>query len=129
MLTYMDLCNTQEGMTKAPAKKTGLTSFRLSPEFRQAAETLAEVHGVTNLSQYWRGLIYLDALLASGETDLLDKPAWVTRDYGELIRNARELFKSAPISQRAAKQDLQLRQAEADLAAEKTRPVDKKKIS
>ena len=92
----MDLCNTQEVVTKEHPKKTGLTSFRLSPEFRQAAETLAEAHGVSNLSQYWRGLIYLDALLASGETDLLDKPAWVTRDYGDLIRNARELFKSRP---------------------------------
>jgi hypothetical protein len=31
-------------------------------------------------------LIYLDALLATGDADLLDKPAWVTRDYGELVR-------------------------------------------
>jgi len=82
---------TRERITVAamPAKTPNdtTTCFRLSPQFREAVETLSSTHKTKNLSEYFRGLIYLDALLATGDADLLDKPAWVTRDYGDLIRS------------------------------------------
>ena len=69
-------------------KKTDMTSFRLSADFRKAADSLLKDHDARNLSEYIRGLIYLDATLSGKETDGLDKPAWVTRTYGKLIRSA-----------------------------------------
>jgi hypothetical protein len=81
-LIDMDLCNT----VLAVAKKSDITSFRLSPAFREAIDVLVGAHGARNLSEYFRGLIYLDAALTSGDTDPLDKPAWVTRDYGKWLR-------------------------------------------
>jgi hypothetical protein len=68
-------------------KKSDLTSFRLSAEFRKVADSLTKQHGARTLSEYFRGLIYLDATLSGEETDALDKPAWVTRSYGKLIRS------------------------------------------
>lgn len=68
------------------SKRDITAPVRLTPEFRQAVKTLPETHKAKNASEYFRGLIYLDALLATGDADLLDKPAWVTRDYGELAR-------------------------------------------
>jgi hypothetical protein len=70
------------------SKKTDLTSFRLSPDFRKVADALLKDHDARSLSEYIRGLIYLDATLSGEETDSLDKPAWVTRTYGKLIRSA-----------------------------------------
>jgi hypothetical protein len=69
-------------------------SLRLSPEFKQAAESLSEIHQAKNLSDYFRGLIFIDALLASGLSDLLDRPAWVTKDYGGLIRRETESLRA-----------------------------------
>jgi len=85
----MALCNTFPTM----ARQSDLTSLRLSDEFREAARSLAELHGAKNQSDYFRGLIYLDAVLASAETDMLDKPAWVTRSYGKLIRHIVDFLK------------------------------------
>lgn len=67
-------------------KKTDMTSFRLSADFRKTADALLKDHDARNLSEYIRGLIYLDAALSGKETDSLDKPSWVTRTYGKLIR-------------------------------------------
>lgn len=90
----MGLCNTVHAVPRQienkrkTAKKTDLVSFRLSPAFQEAIDVLRAAHGAKNQSEYFRGLIYLDAIMASGIADLLDKPAWVTRDYGDLIRGA-----------------------------------------
>jgi hypothetical protein len=62
-------------------------SFRLSVAFRKVVDALTEEHDARSLSEYFRGLIYLDATLSGEETDALDKPAWVTRSYGKLIRS------------------------------------------
>ena len=90
---------TVPGMGAKPAKneppKDTTTCFRLTPEFREAIETLSSTHKTKTLSEYFRGLIYLDALLASGNAGLLDKPAWVTRDYGELVREHSKKAKRA----------------------------------
>ena len=45
-------------------------------------------HEARSLSEYIRGLIYLDGTLSEIETDSLDKPSLVTRTYGNLIRSA-----------------------------------------
>lgn len=85
----MDLCNTVGVMPKEP----DVITFRLSEEFRKVASALEVKHGARNRSDYFRGLVYLDATLAGAETDVLDKPAWVTRTYGKLIREAISFFK------------------------------------
>lgn len=66
-------------------KKTTLTSFRLSVEFRKTADALLKHHQSRSLSEYIRGLIYLDAVLSKTNTDNIDKPAWMTRSYSKLI--------------------------------------------
>jgi hypothetical protein len=78
------------GTTSMTTKKSDLTSFRLSTEFRKAVDSLVKQHGARSLSEYFRGLIYLDATLSGEETDGLDKPAWVTRSYGKLIRSTHQ---------------------------------------
>jgi hypothetical protein len=81
----MDLCITPRAMAKSE-KKTDLTSFRLSQEFREAVRFLAQAHKAKSMSDYFRGLIYMDALLSGLGTDTLDKPGWVTRDYGKFLK-------------------------------------------
>lgn len=76
-------------------RKDYLFNIRLSPAFREAFESMCKIHQAKSYAEYLRGLIYLDALLASGHADLLDKPAWVTRDYGALIRRESEDLKRA----------------------------------
>lgn len=74
-------------------KKTDMTAFRLTEDFRIAAKDLKGTHKAKSMTDYFRGLIYLDALLAGYGTDSLDKPSWVTKDYGGLIKE----FRHAPV--------------------------------
>lgn len=52
---------------------------------------MSEHHRTRSLSDYFRGLCWLDIALTSGETDSIDKPSWVTKDYKELIKLGLEL--------------------------------------
>lgn len=70
----------------ATKRLTGFVSMRLADDTRSKVHELITKHGAKGFADYFRGLLYLDAALSGRNTDAFDRPAWVGRAYGELMR-------------------------------------------
>ena len=66
-------------MVKGP--KGHQTALRMDAKLKKAADDMIEKHGAASISEYLRGLIWMDVLLSYGKADLKDIPAWLLSAY------------------------------------------------
>jgi hypothetical protein len=71
-----------------PSKKTFMLSSRLEEEFATVMQQLRQLHRVDTMSDFLRGLVYLDATHSGVPTNDLDRPAWIIKAYPELFPEA-----------------------------------------
>lgn len=75
-------------MTELP-NKSGHSRFmfacRLEADYARAIDELLARHGGPKFSDYFRGLVYMDAVRNGLPVAGLDVPGWLTRSYPELF--------------------------------------------
>lgn len=57
------------------------TALRMDAKLKKAADEMIEKHGASSISDYLRGLIWMDVLLSYGQADLKDIPGWLLSAY------------------------------------------------
>ena len=68
-------------------KKIGrLGSVRVDERVLAAVDELMAAHGIRNVAEYVRGLVYLDALVSGALPDDADVPHWVRRAHPQMFR-------------------------------------------
>jgi hypothetical protein len=66
-------------------KRTEIFTFRMTGGIAEIVEILQRKHGSKNRSDYFRGLVFLDAHLSGEDTSGLDRPGWLTRSFPQLL--------------------------------------------
>ena len=57
------------------------TALRMDSKLKKLVDSRIEEHGAASISDYLRGLMWMDILLSYGEADLKDIPSWLLSAY------------------------------------------------
>jgi hypothetical protein len=75
-------------------KRTEILTFRMMGGIAEIVELLQRKHGARNRSDYFRGLVFLDAHLSGEDTSGLDRPGWLTLSFPHLLQAPSIIAKS-----------------------------------
>jgi hypothetical protein len=75
-------------------KRTEIFTFRMTGGIAEIVELLQKKHGSRNRSDYFRGLVFLDAHISGEDTSGLDRPGWLTLSFPHLLRTPSVIEKS-----------------------------------
>lgn len=75
-------------------KRTEIFTFRMAGGIAEMVALLQKKHGARNRSDYFRGLVFLDAHLSGEDTSGLDRPGWLTLSFPQLLQTPSVIAKS-----------------------------------
>lgn len=102
---------------EAKKKLEILFQFRSDEDLAKSVSELMAKHKVADKSEYFRGLVYLDAVLARESTASLNKPKWISQAFPALFAEPVGFIPRTPVFDSPAEAINESQKTEEELLA------------